>query len=105
MKKLLAAAVAAIALIVVQASTAGAQLTVPAPDRQFMIDAARDGIAEVELGRLAAQRAASPDVRAFAQRMATDHAAANQELMQLAQSKGMTLPQEMGPAHRAAMDR
>lgn len=104
MKKLLAATVVATALVVVQAVIAGAQ-TLPAPDQQFMIEAARAGIAEVELGRLAAQRAAGADVRGFAQRMVTDHGAGNQELMQLAQSKGVTLPQEMGPAHRATMDR
>jgi len=104
MKRLLGATVVALALVVVQAVIAGAQ-TLPAPDQQFMIEAARGGIAEVELGRLATQRAANDAVRGFAQRMVTDHGGGNQELMQLAQSKGVTLPQEMGPAQRATMDR
>ena len=105
MKKMFVAALAALALVVVQAHTAAAQMGLPASDQQFMVDAARGGIAEVEIGRLAAQRAASDAVRQFGQRMATDHGAANQELMQLAQRKGVMLPREMGPSHRAAMDR
>jgi putative membrane protein len=98
------AIVVATALIVVQAHSAHAQ-SAPAPDRDFMIEAARGGIAEVEMGRLAAQRAASEPVRQFAQKMVTEHGAANQDLMQLAQQKGVILPQEMDAAHRATMDR
>ena len=105
MKKLLVATVVATALVVVQAHAVRAQTALRAPDQQFMTEAARAGIAEVELGRLATQRAASEAVRGFAQRMVTDHGAGNQELTQLALSKGMTLPQEMGLAHRATMDR
>ncbi|HMH49244.1 MAG TPA: DUF4142 domain-containing protein [Candidatus Acidoferrum sp.] len=105
MKKMFLAAVAALALVVAQANIVPAQMGLPASDGQFMIEAARGGIAEVEMGRLAAQRAASDGVRQFGQRMATDHGAANQELMQLAQRKGLNLPREMGPSHRAAMER
>jgi putative membrane protein len=105
MKRISVAIAIATAVIVVQAGAALAQTSLPAPDQAFMIEAARAGIAEVELGRLAMQRAASEPVRQFAQRMATEHGAANQELMQLAVRKGMTLPQEMGPEQRAAMDR
>ena len=105
MNKLLVATVVAIALVVVQGHVTSAQMSLPAPDQQFVTEAARGGIAEVELGRLAAQRAASDAVRGFAQGMATEHGAANQELMQLARSKGVTLPNDMGLSHRAAMDR
>lgn len=105
MKRMSVAIVVATALVVVQACAALAQMGVPSPDQSFMIDAARGGIAEVELGRLAAQRAASEPVRQFAQRMVAEHGAANQELMQLAQRKGLMLPQEMDAGHRAAMDR
>lgn len=105
MRKTFVAIVVATALVVVGAYTAPAQMSLPAPDQQFLVEAARGGIAEVEMGRLGAQRAASDAVRQFAQRMATDHGTANQELMLLAQRKGVALPQDMGPAHRAALDR
>jgi putative membrane protein len=105
MKRILGAIVTAVALVGAQAQVAPAQTSMLAPDGQFMVEAARGGIAEVELGRLASQRGANAAVRQFGQRMATDHGAANQELMQLAQRKGMTLPTEMGPGHRATMDR
>jgi putative membrane protein len=104
MKRMFTAIVVATALIVVQVHSAHAQ-SAPVPDRDFLIDAARGGIAEVELGRLAAQRASTEPVRQFAQKMVTEHGAANQDLMRLAQQKGVTLPQEMDAAHRATMDR
>ena len=93
---------AGLALVAVPAQ---AQLGMSAVDRGFMLEAASGGVAEVELGRLASQRAGSDAVRQFGQRMMTDHGAANQELMQLAQRKGATLPQQPDAKHRAALDR
>ena len=70
-------------------------------DRDFLMDAAMGGLMEVELGRLAAQQGASDAVKQFGQRMVDDHGAANQELMSLASSKGITLPTELDEKHRA----
>ena len=58
----------------------------------FVTEAARGGMAEVELGKLALVRAQDPDIREFAQRMVDDHSRANAELKQLAQSKNWKLP-------------
>ena len=60
-------------------------------DRNFITKAAAGGRAEVELGRLAQGKASSDAVKQFGQRMVEDHGAANQELMQLAENKGMQL--------------
>ena len=61
-------------------------------DHKFVMEAAMGGMAEVELGRLAAQKGATDEVRQFGQRMVDDHSKANEELMRVASSKGMTLP-------------
>jgi putative membrane protein len=64
-------------------------------DEHFVKKAAQGGMAEVELGELAQQKAASPEVKRFAQRMVTDHTKANDELKQVASEKNITLPQSL----------
>ena len=49
-------------------------------------------MAEVQLGKLATEKASSADVKQFGQRMADDHGKALDELKTLAQSKNITLP-------------
>lgn len=72
-------------------ATAG-QNNLSAADRAFMTEAAQGGLAEVQLGQLASQRAASNTVKQFGQRMVQDHTQANTQLQQLATQKGVTLP-------------
>lgn len=72
-------------------------------DHKFAMEAAMGGMMEVELGRLAASKGASDEVRQFGQRMVDDHSKANAELMQLASGKGMTLPAAPDPKHQAGM--
>lgn len=78
------------------------QLT--ALDRQFIIDAAHGGMAEVRLGELALRRSTSPEVKRFAQQMIEEHSRANQELMRIAKQKGVTPPATPGK-YEAAMKR
>lgn len=66
-------------------------------DLAFMNDAGPGGMAEVELGRLAVERAASPEVRQFAQQMIQDHSKAGEKLRTLAQQKKVQLPPEILP--------
>jgi putative membrane protein len=61
-------------------------------DRKFIEEAAKGGMAEVELAKVAQERASSPEVKQFAQRMEQDHSKANEQLRQLAQEKGVTMP-------------
>jgi len=70
-------------------------------DQKFMMEAAMAGMEEVELGRLAATRGSSDGVKQFAQRMVDDHSKANEELMQIASTKGVTLPTTLDDKHKA----
>ena len=69
-------------------------------DHNFIMEAAMGGLMEVELGRWATQKGTSDAVKQFGQRMVDDHSKANQELMALAQSKGMTLPTALDEKHQ-----
>jgi len=74
-------------------------------DHSFVMEAAMGGMAEVELGKLASEKAQSEQVKQFAQRMVTDHGKANDELKTLAQNKNISLPTDPGAKHKATKDR
>ena len=74
-------------------------------DRRFIENAAQGGLAEVELGKLAAQKAQSPDVKQFGERMVQDHGKANQQLMQIAQQKGVNVPTALDGKHKRLHDK
>jgi putative membrane protein len=61
-------------------------------DKTFMRKAAKGGMMEVAMGRLAEQNAQSEDVKSFGKRMVTDHGTANDELKSIAAKKGVKLP-------------
>lgn len=75
------------------------------PEESFMMAAASGGIAEVELGRLAQQKAQSADVKQFGEMMVVDHTRVNEELKELATRKNITLPTSMGDEHMSTMKR
>jgi len=85
---------AIVGLFLVCAGTLRAQ-TVSDGDQQFMNEAASGGMAEVDLGRLAARKGANAQVRSFGNRMVRDHSKANAELKSLASRMHVTLPTEM----------
>jgi putative membrane protein len=58
-------------------------------------------MAEVELGKLASEKASSDGVKGFAKKMVEDHSKANAELKSLAAAEGVELPAAPGPAHKA----
>jgi putative membrane protein len=66
---------------------------------EFLTEAASGGMMEVELGKLAQQRATNPQVKEFAGMMVKDHTAANKELRSLATSKNVMLPDSMSSDH------
>jgi putative membrane protein len=74
-------------------------------DRQFVKKAAEGGLAEVELGKLASEKADSPDVKQFGQRMVDDHSKANDQLKQVASEKGITIPDKLSAKDAATKAR
>ena len=63
------------------------------------------GLMEVELGRLAMEKASNAEVKQFAQRMVDDHGKANQELSTVAQQKNVQVPSELTGKAKADHDR
>lgn len=74
-------------------------------DRKFVEEAAKSGMAEVALGKLATVRAQNSQVKAFGQRMLDDHGKANEELKTIAQAKGLSLPAELDRGHHRDADK
>lgn len=94
-----------VALSIAQPSFAQSDgLKQPQNPQQFVTTAAQDGMAEVELGRLASTRAQSPEVRDFAGRMVRDHGKANEDLAAIAKAKGLTVPGKLDEEHRSMVD-
>lgn len=85
-------------------STATGQ-QLPQADMQFVTEAAGGGKAEVELGRIAAEKAAAQEVKDFGQMMVDDHTAANEELMRIAGEKQIEVPDELPPDAQEAQQR
>ena len=71
---------------------AGQSSSLSAKDKTFMKKAAKGGMFEVAMGKLAEQNAQNEDVKSFGQRMVTDHSKANDELKSIASKKGVQLP-------------
>ncbi|MDB5024443.1 MAG: outer membrane protein [Mucilaginibacter sp.] len=72
-----------------------AQTSVTAPDTatvNFVTQASKGGMTEVNTGKLAISKGKSADVKAFGARMVADHSNANYELTQLVNSKGWHIP-------------
>jgi len=84
--------------------TGGTASAMSNEDKEFVSKAGMGGLAEVQHGTLATQKGAHADVKAFGQRMVTDHGMANGELSQLATTKGLALPTELSGEHKEAHD-
>ncbi len=67
-------------------------IAVDADDAKFVTTAANDGMAEVDAGKMAQQKASNPRVKSFADMMVTDHTKAGNELAVIAKTKNITLP-------------
>jgi len=69
-------------------------------DQDIMREMAYSNLAEIETGRLALSQSKNDEVKSFAQKMIDDHSQAQKDLEQLAQSKGVTLPNAPDRKHK-----
>jgi putative membrane protein len=72
-------------------------------DARHLRDMGEADMAEVETGKLAAQKASSPEVKKFAQQMVDEHGKGLSEGEALARSKGMQPPSAPSKKHQSAM--
>ena len=96
---------AAMAVPAFAAGQKGKKTVKPMSDQTFVIGAAKGGLAEVELGKLAQDKAASTEVKNFGKRMVDDHSKANDELQSLAKTKNIMLPTDLDAKDKAVRDR
>ena len=87
------------------ASPTASPVALTAPEKEFLANAGRGGMLEVQLGNLATQKASSNDVKQFGERMATDHGQLGQKLQQLSSNLNVTLPQDLKPEQQAIVSR
>jgi putative membrane protein len=74
-------------------------------DKKFVKDAALGGMAEVELGKLAAQKASSDAVKQFGQKMVDDHTKANDQLKEIASKENISIPDSLDPKHQSRIEK
>ncbi|WP_316799559.1 DUF4142 domain-containing protein [Pedobacter frigidisoli] len=79
-------------------------IAVDEADSKFATQAAVGGMAEVELGKLALEKATNQQVKDFASMMVKDHGTANTELMAIAAQKNITLPSTVDDEHKKTME-
>jgi putative membrane protein len=96
------------------AQTSGATAQNPAGQSQpaghadaseFIQKMAVGGMAEVQMGKLATQHAASAEVKEFGQMMVKDHTQANNQLKQVASQLNVQLPKTLDKEHQDLADR
>lgn len=72
-------------------------------DQKVMQEMAHANLSEIAAATLALKQSQNDQVKTFAQQMIDDHTQAQNELEQLAQAKGVTLPKEPDRKHQAMM--
>ena len=60
-------------------------------DKDFMMEAAKGGMREVDAGKMAEQKGQSAEVKMIGKTMVADHMKANNQLMALGKKKGVTI--------------
>jgi len=81
------------------------QMPVKADDQKFVKEAALGGMTEIEVGKLAQEKASSDAVKQFGKKLEQDHTKANDQLKQAAAQDGLTVPDSLDSKHRKTIDK
>ena len=79
--------------------------TVSSNDRDFAMNAAEGGMAEVEMGRLAQQQSTNQGVKDYGKQLVDDHTKANDDLKDVASKEGIALPTVVNSKQRDTIDK
>lgn len=74
-------------------------------DKAFLKRAAIDDQMQIEMGKLAAQKGSSEDVKQFGRKVAAEQQKANQELQQLAAKENVPVENTLDAKHKAKVDK
>ena len=83
----------------------GGQADTSMQDKKFLKDASEGGMAEVQMGQLASSKGDNAQVKAFGQKMVTDHTMLNNELKPFADKQGVAPPTSLKPEDQAEYDK
>lgn len=91
--------------LLVPVTNANAASKCSASDKSFFMKASQGGMTEVEAGKLAQEKGTSQDVKDFGAMMVKDHTQNDADLMALAKTKGVTVPDKLDSTHQAMIDK
>jgi putative membrane protein len=74
-------------------------------DRQFVRDAAIAGLSNVELGKLAAEKASSEDVRQYGKQLSEDQTKTNDRLKEVASQQSISIPDALDSKHKSQIEK
>jgi putative membrane protein len=74
-------------------------------DKTFLTEADEGNSAEISASQMALKKSKNADVKAFAQRMITDHEKLRSDMAPLATSLGVSTPQPLNETHKAEAKR
>ena len=95
-RSMLASSVIVLAVFIISVAQQRSRGQEMATGDAFLKQAAEINLGEVQLGKLAEQKGNNPAIRDFGKRMVEDHTRAEDNLRQIAQKQGVTLPTSAG---------
>lgn len=74
-------------------------------DKKFLKEAALNGMTEIELGKIASEKASNAQVKQFAQRMIDEFTSGQKAILRIASDETITVPKTLDSKHQSRVDR